>query len=41
MGNVLAKNFEGEHRWITDPVNNPVAKIDAMFFPITSESLDD
>ena len=41
MGNVLARNFEGEHRWITDERYNPEAKIDAMFFPITGEALDD
>jgi pimeloyl-ACP methyl ester carboxylesterase len=37
----LAKNFEGEHRWITDPKHNPGAKIDSMFFPYTGEQAID
>jgi cytochrome oxidase Cu insertion factor (SCO1/SenC/PrrC family) len=41
MGDVLAKNFDGEHRWITDPENNPAAKIDAMFFTATEEVPND
>ena len=38
MGIVLKKNFEGSHRWIR--VNKKV-KLDAMFFPSTSEPVDD
>ena len=41
MGDVLAKNFDGQHRWITDLENNPDAKIDSMFFASTEEVLDD
>ena len=37
MGNVLSKNFDGEHRWIT----NGKVCIDAMFFTSTSETPND
>jgi hypothetical protein len=37
----LAKNFEGEHRWITDPEHNPSARIDAMFFSVSGDIADD
>jgi hypothetical protein len=37
MGLILAKTFDGEHRWI--PSGN--IQIDAMFFSATSEKLDD
>jgi len=40
MGMVLAKNFEGEHRWITDE-KNPSAQIDTMFFTVTGDKPDD
>lgn len=41
MGNVLAKNFDGEHRWITDEKHNPGVQIDAMFFTSSAEKPDD
>jgi hypothetical protein len=41
LGNLLAKNFEGEHRWITDPKYNPSARIDAMFFSVSGDKADD
>jgi len=41
MGMVLAKNFDGEHRWITDPEHNPGVQIDAMFFTYSSEMPED
>ena len=39
MGAVLAKTFEGEHRWI--PAERGTSKIDAMFFSTTGEKLND
>lgn len=41
MGNVLSKNFDGEHRWITDEEHNPGVSIDAMIFTSSSEKPDD
>jgi len=37
MGIVLAKTFEGQHRWIA----SEDILIDAMFFPSTNEVPDD
>jgi hypothetical protein len=41
MGEVLQKNFDGEHRWITDEECNPGVMIDAMFFASNAEKPDD
>jgi hypothetical protein len=38
---VLAQNFEGEQRWITDKEHNPDAVIDAMFFTQSGCKPDD
>ena len=39
MGAVLAKSFDGQHLWIK-PTKAGRTKIDAMFFPATSEKVD-
>ena len=41
MGNVLAKNFEGDHRIIEDPIHNPSSSIDSMFFTYNGIMPDD
>jgi hypothetical protein len=41
MGNVLSKNFEGEHRIITDTAFNPSSIIDSMFFTYNGVTPDD
>jgi len=38
MGQVLAKTFDGQHVWIKSKHSG--TKIDAMFFPATSEKID-
>lgn len=40
MGNVLAETFQGEHRWINHTKPGRTI-IDAMFFPASSEVVDD
>lgn len=37
MGSVLAKTFDGEHRWI----RSKEVILDAMFFTATGEKLND
>jgi len=38
MGQVLSNTFDGQHIWIKNEKSK--TKIDAMFFPATSESFD-
>ena len=39
MGEVLAKTFEGEHKWVKNGKGE--TKIDSMFFPTTGEKVQD